>query len=317
MRVTMVVLAVLAATLAGAVALPEDCLWVEDGQVQVQGTGIAAPPELMGARNVEVLKPLRDGLLAWTTEARDDTGNLIEFSLNLANVRTGENRRLLKGLDPFGEGTDWTLQRVQLTESGKALLLRIRLSGTGGFVSVYKLLLSPPYIMHPVDEGTLVWDDMAADGSLKAVPTWELTPDWQQAPTERDARFGTIIAAGKTTPQGRSLWQIRTFSEIPDWADRDVSGVAIAPDLKRLAYANARGVWMVGLRGEPQSLFGAGEGEGFANPVWHPDGEGVFVTRSLYLRDGSSRASIWFIPADASGQREVVKERGRGFCMVR
>ncbi|MEN6642755.1 MAG: hypothetical protein ABFE08_09940 [Armatimonadia bacterium] len=317
MRVTMVVLAVLAATLAGAVILPHDCLWIEDGQVQVQGAGIAAPPELAGARNVELLKPLRDGLLAWTTEARDDTGNLIEFSLNLANVRTGENRRLLKGLDPFGEGTDWTLQRVQLTASGKALLLRIRLSGAGGFVSVYKLLLTPPYIMHPVNEETLVWDDVAADGSLKATPTWELTPDWQQAPAEREARYGSIIVAGKTTPQGRLVWQIGKFSEIPDWADRDITGVATAPDLKRIAYTNARGVWLVGLKGEPQSLFAAGEAEGFGDPVWHPDGSGVFVTRNLYLGDGSRRSSVWFVPADGLGQREVVKAQGRGFCLVR
>lgn len=271
-------LALLLPLAAMAADLPPDCLYVQDGQVQVQGS-LQAPAELLQARNVNMLRPLGRGLMLWTVEQRDDTGNLIQFALHLADLRAGTNQQLLKGLDPFGIGTDWMLQRAALQPSGKALLLRVRLGGTGGFVNVYKLMLDGERYFYAMDEGTVVWDSASADGSVVARPYWELAPDWQTAANEREAKYATIIVAGKNTPQGRKLWEIKHHTDIARWAQPDIDSTAVSPDGRSVAYANPEGLWLAAVSGgEPKLLLPAGEpARYYETPVWHPDGSGIYA----------------------------------------
>ena len=130
--------------LATAVELPQDCLWVEEGTVKVRGPRLQAPPELLRAEHLSLLTPVGKGLLLWAVEQRDETGELTEFRLSLADLKRGRNLELINRTDPFGEGSGWLLQRAQLAEGGKVVLLKIRLTGSGGFSVVYRLRLENP-----------------------------------------------------------------------------------------------------------------------------------------------------------------------------
>jgi hypothetical protein len=302
---------------AQEVALPAACLWVQAGRVQSQGD-VKVPPALGEATHIGMLRSLGQGLVLWTVDDRDDTGNLVDFSLSIANVTTGESKQYLKGLDPFGIGTDWMLQRAELTPSGKAVLLRVRLAGTGGFVGVYKLMLEPPCYWYEMNEGTDAWDSVSADGMVKARPSWSLTPDYRTAPTERDARAGTVIVAGKSSPTGRNLWSVKTWRKIPPYAEWDLGRAVVSPDGKQVAFTNPRGLWLAGVGGgEPKLLLPEAKGPVYAydDPVWSSDGKGVYVTVTEYSNNDVRGVSLKWVGPAAPGKATVARPDAKMLCI--
>lgn len=313
-RLTWAFLLTLATPLwAQAADLPPTCLWVQDDQVQFQG-GLKLPAELLAAQHIGMLRPLGNGLVLWTVEQRDDTENFVQFALNIANVRTGENHRFFKTLDPFGIGTAWVLQRAELKPSGRAVLLRVRLSGTGGFINVYKLMLEPPFYWYALPEDTDVWDSASADGSVKARPYWASTADWRSAPAEREGRYGTVIVAGKTTPQGRKLWEVQSWRQVPPYAQTDITSAAVSPDGRQVAFTNPNGLWLASVQGGaprqllPDGLVAAAVCE---HPVWSPDGHGVHVT----IARSVDEVSIQRVDVASPGQAQLVRDHAKLLCI--
>jgi hypothetical protein len=294
-------------------SLPPACLWVQEGRVQFQGD-LKVPQELLAAEHVGMLRPLGRGLLLWTVEQRDDTENFVQFSLSLANLRTGENHRFFKILDPFGIGTAWYLQRAELKPSGQAVLLRVRLAGTGGFINVYKLMLEPPYYWYELPEETDVWDSAAADGSVRARPTWDSTPDWRSAPTEREGRYGTVVVAGKSTPQGRKLWEVKSWRETPPYAQTDLTSAAVSPDGRQVAFTNPQGLWLAAVQGGdplqlmPEDVVASAVCE---NPVWSADGQAVYVSVVKSISD----VSIQRVDIAQPGQAQRVRDNAKLLCL--
>ncbi|MBU0607513.1 MAG: hypothetical protein KKI08_06480 [Armatimonadetes bacterium] len=297
--------------------LPAPALWVQDDQLQFQGN-LKIPTALLEAHHLGMLRALGNGLVLWTVEERDDTENFVQFSFNIANVTTGESRRFFKDLDPFGIGTAWYLQRAQLTPSGRAVLLRVRLSGTGGFVNVYKLMLEPPFYWYELPEETDVWDSASADGLVQARPYWALTADWRSAPTEREARYGTVIVAGQTTPQGRKLWEVPSWRQMPPYAQTDLTSTTVSPDGRHVVFTNPNGLWLVSVRGgEPQPLLPEGLGPIYLyeNPVWASDGSGVYVTAYEYSNNDVRNVSLRFVALTAPGQAQLVASNATRLCI--
>ncbi|MCE5240591.1 hypothetical protein LLH23_19195 [bacterium] len=302
---------------AQTAALPPTCLWVQEGRVQCQGD-VKAPPELLAAEHLGMLRALGRGLVLWTVEERDDTGNLVQFALHVANVRTGGNHRFFKDLDPFGVGTDWRLQRAELTASGRAVLLRVRLPGTGAFIAVYKLMLEPPYYWYALPEETEVWDSAAADGSAKARPYWALAADWRAAATEREGRYATVIVAGKSTPQGRKLWEARTCRDLPPYAETDITSAVVSPDGRQVAFTNPRGLWLVPVAGrEPRQILPEGSAPVcvYENPVWSSDGRGLYVTVSEYGSGNTRSTSLKLVDPANPGQATLAGADARLLCI--
>jgi len=297
--------------------LPPTCLFIERGRAQFQGD-LKLPAEMLQAEHVALLRALGRGLVLWTVQQRDDTGDLIEFALHIADVTTGGNRQYLKGLDPFGIGTEWYLTRATLTASGRAVLVRVRLAGSGGFINVYKLMLEPPHYWYEMAEDTPVWNSQSADGSVQARPVWELTPDWQAVSTERQARYATVIVAGKSTPEGRKLWTVQSSRAIPDWAQPDIDETAVSPDGKLVAFANPRGLWLAPVRGgEPKLLLpsGAGPVQRYHNLVWNEAGSGLYFT-SRHLTDEGA-PGLQYLAVNAPGAATIVKPSAENLCLPR
>jgi len=315
MRMTLVVLMLLlvAPLVAQEAALPPTCLWVQDGKVQWQGN-LRVPAELLAAGHIGMLRPLGQGLVLWTIEERDDTGNFVQFGFHVANVVTGEDHRFFKDLDPFGIGTAWALQRAELKPSGRAVLLRVRLSGTGGFINVYKLMLEPPYYWYALPEETDVWDSASADGSVHARPYWELAADWRSAPAEREARYGTVIVAGQSTPQGRKLWTVQSWRQMPPHAQTDLTSAVVSPDGRQVACTNPNGLWLASVQGgEPRRLLpdDIAAAATCETPVWSPDGLGVYVT----VAKSTDEVSIQRVDLAAPKQAQVVRANAKLLCI--
>ncbi len=315
MRASLALTALLIALPLGAqpADLPAPALWVQDDQVHFQGN-LKIPTALLQAHHLGMLRALGHGLVLWTVEERDDMENFVQFTCNIANVTTGEDHRFFKDLDPFGIGTAWYLQRAQLTPSGRAVLLRVRLSGTGGFINVYKLMLEPPFYWYELPEDTVVWDSASADGSVQARPYWALTADWRSAPTEREARYGTVIVAGKSTPQGRKLWEVRSWRQMPPYAQTDLTSTAVSPDGRHVAFTNPNGLWLVSVRGGeprqlcPDDLVAAATCD---NVVWSPDGLDIYVTVTKSTDD----VSLMRVDPASPGQAQLVRPNSRLLCI--
>lgn len=321
LRASLPVLALLlalgATPLAAALDLPPDSLWLEEDGVKVQGPTLKVPPQLLLADHVTLLAPVGRGLVVYSSEERDDNDSLVHFALDLADLRNGTNRRLLHGLDPFGEGTDWHLQRVQLTDSGRALLLRVRLPGTGRFVQVYKYLLDGSCPMHAVDESTPVWSDASADGSVRVRPTWGLTEDAPQL-SDNERRYGSLIVAGRSTPAGRWLWRIARHDQIPPWAEAEISDVALSPDGRQAAYTNGSGLWLVQVAGgTPRAALQMPSGDYvLSQPVFNRDGKGLYFSVRQYVDQPQLRRMVSYVDL-ATGVGAVPREGAWGLCLVR
>jgi hypothetical protein len=306
-------LALTAPLWAQAPDLPPTCLWVQDGQLQFRGN-LKVPAALLEAHHIGMLRALGNGRVLWTVEERDDTENFVQFTFNIANVTTGENHRFFQNLDPFGIGTAWYLQRAQMTASGRAVLLRVRLAGTGGFINVYKLMLEPPYYWYALPEETDVWDSASADGSVRAKPYWASTADWRSAPTERESRYGTVIVAGKSTPQGRKLWEVASWRQMPPYAQTDLTSAAVSPDGRQVAFTNPSGLSLAPVQGgAPQQLLpdNLATTTTCASPVWSPDGQGLYVT----LTNNANETSLQRVDLASPGQLQLVRAHARLLCI--
>ncbi|MEI6500896.1 MAG: hypothetical protein WCP21_07695 [Armatimonadota bacterium] len=314
--VTLLILASLAATSAFAFDLPDNSLWLAEGRVRTQGAALQVPAEMLQATNVNTLQAVGKALVVWTVQQRDADSKILSFELHLADVERGTDRLLLKGVDPFGQGPEWWLQRVQLSKSGKALLVRIRLSGSGGFVEVHKLLLDGSGAHYPVPEGTPVWSDISADGSTQVMPTWGLTADAPHL-ADNQRKFGSLIVADTHHPQGRWLWKIAHYADIPQWAGYEIESPALSPDGKQIAYACAAGLWVVPVAGgTPRLVVPMPTADIVVDDlVWARDGSGVYFTGVRYA-DPGAREMISYVPLKGGLAWTVRGDAGR-LCLPR
>lgn len=312
----LLILTSLAATAAFAFDLPSDSLWLAEGQVKAKGAALHVPAEMAQATNVATLQAVGKGLVAWTVQQRDADSRIRSFELHLAGVKTGTDRLLLKGVDPFRQGPEWWLQRVQLSESGKALLVRIRLSGSGGFVAVHKVLLDGSGQHYPVPEGTPVWSDISADGRTKVMPTWGLTADAPHL-ADNQRKFGSLIVADQRRPRGRWLWKIAHYADIPQWAGYEIESPALSPDGRQIAYACAAGLWVVPVAGgTPRRILEMPTADiVIDNPVWARDGAGVYFTGVRYS-DPSAHEMLSYVPLKG-GQAATPREGVGRLCLPR
>lgn len=293
-------LVVLLLSLAGRAAaqgpaLPEDCLWLEHGRVRVQGEGLRIPPQMQAAEKVAALFSVGPRLVAWTEEQRDEYGGLQTFRLHLADLAKAENRALI-GTPSFLAGGEWWLEAVNLDTQGGRLLLRLRESGTGYFSETYAVSLAPPHEVTP-SPGTLVWDSASADGSRRAVATWGLADDCERLGLpETQCRFASLLVASRGEETGRLLWQVAHHDQVPPWAERYITSVAVSPDGGHLAYVNPLGLWLVSLEDEaPPTAWLAlapGSSVALAGVVWARDGAGIYFTAR---RGWAQSPSIYYL----------------------
>lgn len=304
-------LSLLAATAAMALDLPDNCLWLEGGKIKSQGAALQVPAEMLGATGVNSLQAVGKGLVVWAVDQRDGDGNILSFALHLADVRHGTDQLVLKGVDPFGQGSEWWLLRAQLSESGRALYAKIQLSGTGRFTEVHKLLLDGSGEHYRVPESTPVWSDVSADGSVKVMPTWALTPDAPHV-ADNQRKFGSLIVADKRSPKGRWLWKIAHYADIPPWAGYEIEGAVLSPDGKLIVYTCASGLWVVPVAGgTPRLVVPMPPGDIVIDgPVWARDASGVYFTGVRYA-DPGAHEMIGYVPLKGGLARTVREDAGR------
>ncbi len=283
-----------------SVHLPEGSLWTQDGRVCHRGS-FRLPPALQAAAAVARLIPITPAELVWTEERRDADGNVTRFRMCLANLRTAKSEELLSGADPFAGGPDWRLLGVNLTPDRSALIVRIRMSGSGGFSAVHRVRLKSPHVVSAAPESTCVWDSRSASGDIRVTSGWALATRGAHL-ADNQRKYATLIVGDPAHPRGRPRWQVADPAAIPAWAQRDISSCAVAPDGKSAAYLNPIGLWKASLRSgaTPARQWPTPAGEHCTGLVWARDGQGVFFTRQpsggkpslVYVRFGTARAQL-------------------------
>jgi hypothetical protein len=148
------------------------------------------------------------------------------------------------------------------------------------------------------------------------MPTWALTPDGEDRP-DRERKYGSLVVATRGRPEGRQLWAIAHYKQIPEWADYETSGAALSPDARQAAYASASGVWLVPVAGgTPRRLASPGEGQGFGDVAWGRDGKAVYFTRVTY-GDGKATHSLECVALVKDAQPFIVKPDAQQLCLPR
>ncbi len=268
------------------------------------------------AKLVTLLFPVGGGKVVWIEETRMNNEFQTTFRLNLADLKQGTSRRLLDSPEPLGGDTPIHIEAANLKEDASALLVRLRLSGSGYFSEEWQVTLADQPQTSALEDAT-VWDGQSADGSVRAAASWAIMADEGRTRQEsRDRRYGVLILATPGHPEGQPTWKLWSRNDLRFWQERYITSVSVAPDGSRVAYINPRGLWLYQVTGGTPSRrleLVPGKPLSFKGVVFAPDGAGLYLT---LRRDPEGPPAIYYLPVD-SGNPRLVQAGAQGLCLPR
>ncbi len=295
-------------------ALPPNSLWIESGRVNWNGPDLLVPPEMSAAQAVTALLTVGPGQVVWIEETRQNDETPTSFRLHLADLRRGTSRQLLGTPESLGGDAPFRVEAARLNEDGSALLLRLRLAGSGYHSEVRRITLESAPQVSLLDNVT-VWDSQSADGSVQAAASWAIG----ESATTADAggperRYGVLVLSTPAQLKERHSWRVGAYDEIRPWQEPYFAAVAVAPDGSRVAYINPHGLWLYRPGGgEPTARLELALGKSLSleGVVWAREGAGLYLT---VRRGDQAQPAIYWLPTDR-GYPRLVREGAERLCL--